>query len=91
MKKILVLVAFAALTATPAFAGAQGVAPAPTPGKMLYATGGKRLAAVYRVATDGSLAIILDGKLVTVPASSLSVEGDKIVTSLTRKDLRTAK
>lgn len=90
MKKVFALAAFAALTLTPmSFAAAQGVTA--TPGKMLYGAGGKRLAAVYRVDANGSLAIILDGKLVTVPASTLSVEGDKIVTSLSRKDLRSAK
>jgi len=58
-----------------------------TPGKMLYAAGGKRLAAVYRVAADGSPQIILDGKLVTVPASTLAMDGDKATTSLTKAQL----
>lgn len=58
-----------------------------TPGKMLYAAGGKRLAAVYRVAADGSPQIILDGKLVTVPVSTLAMDGDKATTSLTKAQL----
>ena len=40
-------------------------------GHMLYAAGGRRLAPVYRVLADGSPQLILDGRLVTVPASTL--------------------
>ncbi len=89
MKKTFCLFVLAAFAAAPASVGAQ-VAAAPaaaTTGKMLYAAGGKRLAAVYRVAADGSPQIILDGKLVTVPASTLTVDGGKVTTSLSKSEL----
>src|SRR4051794_25110705 len=54
-------------------------------GKMLYASNGQRIAAIYRVATDGSPQVILNGKLVTVPASSLSDVNGKVTTSLSKQ------
>jgi hypothetical protein len=62
---------------------------AATAGKMLYSNG-QRVAAIYRVA-NGDPQIILNGKLVTVPASSLSEVDGKITTSLTKQDLSRAK
>lgn len=59
-------------------------------GKMLYTAGGDRLAAIYRVAADGNAQIILNGKMVNVPASSLSAADGKLTTSLSKKDLLTA-
>jgi hypothetical protein len=57
-----------------------------TPGKMLY-SGANRLAPVYRVTSEGSPQIVLDGKLVTIPASTLSSVDGKLTTSLSKKDL----
>jgi hypothetical protein len=59
-------------------------------GKMLYTGNGYRLASVYRVANDGSPQVILDGKLVTIPASTLSDVAGKLTTSLTKKDISKA-
>ena len=56
-------------------------------GKMLTAANGARLGAVYRVNPDGSAQIIIDGKLVTVPASTLSVANGKLMTSLTKSEV----
>lgn len=56
-------------------------------GSMLISANGSRLAQVYRVGADGSAQIIIDGKLVTVPASSLSVSGGKLTTSLTKAEV----
>lgn len=55
-------------------------------GKMVYAQG-KRLGAVYRVAADGSAQVLLNGKAYVVPASTLSVEDGKIVTTLSKRDV----
>lgn len=55
-----------------------------TKGTMLVSANGSRLAAVYRVGADGSPQIIIDGKLVTVPATTLSVSGGRLTTSLTK-------
>ena len=56
-------------------------------GKMLTAANGSRLGAVYRVNPDGSAQIIIDGKLVTVPANTLSIANGKLVTSLSKSEV----
>lgn len=70
-------------------AGAEAAAPAVavSAGKMLYTVSGQRVAAIYRVTQSGLVQIILDGKLVTVPNSSISESGGKIVTSLSKSEL----
>jgi orotidine-5'-phosphate decarboxylase len=66
--------------ASPAIAGAEK-------GKMLFASGGTRLGVVYKVTQDGSAQIILDGKLVTIPATTLSEAAGRLETSLTKNQL----
>lgn len=56
-------------------------------GKMLYGSNGQRVASVYRVNAEGNPQIILNGKLVTVPASSLSEVNGKLTTSLAKSEL----
>jgi hypothetical protein len=56
-------------------------------GNMLYGANGGRVAAVYRVSADGRVQVILDGKLITVPASTLSQVNGKVTTSLTKAEL----
>ena len=56
-------------------------------GSMLVSANGSRLAQVYRVNPDGSAQIIIDGKLVTVPAATLSMAGGKLTTSLTKSEV----
>jgi hypothetical protein len=63
-------------------AAATPTAPVAAPGKMLIDANGGRLALVDRVDQDGSVEIIIDGRLVTVPAATLSVVGGRLVTSL---------
>jgi len=60
-------------------------------GKMLYTSNGQRVAAIYRVTAEGNPQIILNGKLVTVPASSLSDVNGKVTTSLSKPELGRAK
>jgi hypothetical protein len=48
---------------------------------------GSRLGAVYRVGADGSAQIIIDGKLVTIPASTLSNVDGKLTTSLSKSEV----
>ena len=60
-------------------------------GVMLYASNGYRLAPVYRVNAEGNPQIILNGRLVTVPASTLSDVGGKVTTSLSKKEVSSAK
>ena len=59
----------------------------PVKGSMLVAANGARLAPVYRVAPDGGAQIILDGKMVTVPATTLSMTDGRLVTSLTKSEI----
>jgi len=56
-------------------------------GKMLIAANGARLGQVYRVDADGSAQMIIDGKLVTVPASTLSSVDGKLTTSLSKNEV----
>ncbi|MFA7587747.1 MAG: hypothetical protein WCY11_16380 [Novosphingobium sp.] len=56
-------------------------------GKMIYGGNGQRIAAVYRVAQDGTVQVILEGKLVNIPASTLSEVNGKVATSLTKQEL----
>ena len=73
-------------------AAAQGTPDAPAAaaaekGKMLIAANGARLGAVYRVGPDGAAQIIIDGKMVTVPANTLSIANGKLTTSLTKSEV----
>lgn len=61
---------------------------AATEGKMLLASNGARLGAVYRVTPDGSAQLIVDGKMVTIPANTISVVDGKLQTSLSKADVR---
>ena len=72
--------------AAPSDEGATAQASA-VKGNMLVAADGARLAPVYRLNADGSPQIILDGKLVTVPAASLSMAGGRLMTSLTKREV----
>lgn len=56
-------------------------------GKMVVAAGGTRLGPVYRVAANGGVQLILEGRLITIPADTLSTSEDgKVVTSLSKKE-----
>lgn len=60
-------------------------------GMMLYASNGYRIAPIYRVNADGNPQVILNGRLVTVPASTVSEVGGKVTTSLSKKEIASAK
>jgi hypothetical protein len=95
MKKSLILMSLALLSSTSlmfsvdaAFAAENATAAAsPVVGKMLYSTGGKKLAAVYKISASGAPQLLLEGKLVTVPSATLSEVNGKVETSLTKKEL----
>jgi len=72
--------------ASPSDEGATGQASA-AKGNMLVTADGSRLAPVYRLSSDGSPQIILDGKMVTVPAATLSVASGRLMTSLTKREV----
>jgi hypothetical protein len=58
-----------------------------TKGKMLVAADGARLGTVYRVGSDGAVQMIIAGKMITVPASTLSSVGGRLVTSLSKSEV----
>ncbi|SFG27126.1 hypothetical protein SAMN05518801_11325 [Novosphingobium sp. CF614] len=60
-------------------------------GAMLYSANGYRIAPVYRVTADGNPQVMLDGRLVTVPASTLSEVNGKVTTALSKRDLASIK
>lgn len=69
-------------------AAAEAAAPVnAVAGKTLYGASGSRIAAIYRVAADGRVQVIIDGKLITVPGSSLSEVNGKVTTSMTKSEL----
>ena len=54
---------------------------------MLVASNGSRLGLVYKVGSDGSAQMIIDGRLVAVPASTLSSVDGKLTTSLSKSEV----
>ncbi|WP_404480913.1 hypothetical protein [Novosphingobium sp. BL-52-GroH] len=102
MKKFATLVALATVAAVPAVAFAEttqvreATEEAASPvalnaGKMLYAADGYRIAPIYRVTAEGNPQVILNGRLVTVPASTLSDVSGKVTSSLSKKEIASAK
>ena len=96
MRNAIVLLALFTVAVMPAVAqtssAAPGVAtatPVASEGKMLIGADHSRLGSVVRVESDGSAAIIFDGHMVTVPASTLRMAEGKLTTSLSRHDLTT--
>jgi hypothetical protein len=85
VKKLQLVVLMAALVSIPVMAQ-EKVA---TKGKMLVAADGARIGAVYRVTEDGSAQVIIDGKMVSIPANTLSAADGKLTTSLTRQEVMT--
>jgi len=83
-----VAVSVFALAGLSAFGAQAAEAAVATEGKMLLASNGARLGAVYRVTDDGSAQVIIDGKMVTIPANTLSVADGKLVTSLSKAEAR---
>ena len=83
---VLLVCAFMAVSAA-AQDAASPAAPTAVKGKMLVAANGARLGSIYRVGPDGSAQLIIDGKMVTVPASTLSLADGKLATSLTKSEV----
>jgi hypothetical protein len=90
---------FVAAIGTVMVASAAGAAPAisspqqganavhAVEGQMLITADGARLARVYHVNADGSVQVILDYRMVTVPVNTLSVKNGELTTTLTRKQV----
>ena len=89
MKKSWLVIVMCAFVLPAAAQGPSDAAPASVAekGKMLVAANGARLGAVYRVGTDGSAQVIIDGRMVSVPANTLSSVDGKLTTSLTKSQV----
>ena len=87
MKAPWISVVACALISFSAVAADQTAAVAPSKGQMLLAANGSRLGAVYRVSADGGVQMIIGGKMVTVPASTLSSVDGKLTTSLSKSEV----
>jgi hypothetical protein len=83
---IVFMCAFAAVAYANNEAAAQAAVaePVAAKGKMLVSADGGRLGVVSRLSSDGGAQVILDGRLITVPASTLSVVDGKLTTSLSK-------
>jgi hypothetical protein len=86
MRKSTWVVALACAVAT-LTAAAQTATTAAEKGKIVVSSNGSRLGTVYRVGPDGSAQIIIDGKLVSIPASTLSNVDGKLTTSLSKSEV----
>jgi hypothetical protein len=53
-------------------------------GQLLVAANGARLGTVYRLTADGSPQVIIDGRMVTIPAATVSLSNGKLMTSLSK-------
>jgi hypothetical protein len=58
-----------------------------TAGKMLYGPDANRIASIYRVTPNGDAQVILNGRLLTVPAATLSSATGKVATNLTKAQI----
>ncbi len=56
-------------------------------GAMLYSSDGHRVANINSVVA-GNAEIIFDGRIITVPSSTLSVVNGKLTTSLSKNEIR---
>jgi hypothetical protein len=89
VKKSWLVIVMCAFVLPAAAQGPSDAAPASVAekGKMLVAANGARLGSVYRVGADGSAQLIIDGRMVSVPANTLSSVDGKLTTSLTKSQV----
>lgn len=96
MKKFGLIVALSALLPVTALVGAttavaeESALAKALVGKLLYDIDGKKLAPIYKIDGSGAPQILLDGRAVTVPMSSLTEVDGKFTTKLTKRDLMTS-
>ncbi len=87
MKTRWIPVVACALISFSALAAEQATAVTAAKGQMLMAANGSRLGPVYRVGADGAVQMILGGKMITVPAATLSSVDGKLTTSLSKNEV----
>lgn len=92
MRLLLPLALSVALPSVASAAPPAPVAPAPAAiavhvGELVRDASGSRVGAISEVYGDGSVQVIYNSQLVSIPASTLSATDGKLSTSLTRKQL----
>jgi hypothetical protein len=90
-KSWIVVLACALVTVTAAAqdlsAGSEAASTLAAKGKMVQTSNGARLGVVYRVGSDGSAQMILKGRVVAIPASTLSSVDGRLTTSLSKSEV----
>jgi hypothetical protein len=86
MKKLLWASVISILAVAPAAAD-----PVATKGAMLHSADGVRLGEVDRLGSDGSVQLIFDGRVVTVPGSTLTLQDGELITSLKKTQIMNLK
>jgi hypothetical protein len=87
MRKLFILIAMA-LTFIQFNAVTHGAESAqPVAGMLLWSQDGHNLGRVYAVDPNGAVKVIVEGKLVTVPAASLQTNDGSVTTSLKKSEI----
>lgn len=87
MRPILLLSLFALSLPGAAVQAQDGAATetrAPRVGEVVRDSKARVLGRVHKVQPDGTTLVIIGGRVVPLPAETLSVQGDKLVTTLTK-------
>lgn len=88
MTKLLSIALASVLVATPVFAETLTTPePVKAQGKLLFDAAGSRLGVVDRVEADGSADILLDGRVIKIPAGTLTFASGKLSTSLKKAEV----
>ncbi len=87
MKTILFALLISAFVAVPASAQDGASPPAATAGRLLHDANGRLLGPIYKVTPAGSSQVVMDDRLLTIPAASLTVVDGRLTTSLTKRDI----
>ncbi len=85
------LATLATFTLVPAAVYAEAAPASVEAGRMIYASNGQRIAPAYRVTSDGTVQVIINGKLVNIPGSTISEANGKVQTTLTKSELSRAR
>jgi len=84
---LLLVTMFAAAPALAQQAQASAPHAAAKVGEMIVYASGGRLAPVDRVDDDGSAEVIVDGRVVTIPAATLSMANGHLTTNMTKSQI----
>lgn len=90
MRKFVLALLVSTMAALPAAAQNQamlGSSTVATKGAMLHSSDGVRLGQVDRIQSDGSVQLIYEGKVVTIPGVTLSMQDGVLITTLKKSEV----